>query len=150
MKSAPVLFKIQYNTLATNCPGKRSMPASTYAGTVHNGKIELEESIELPEGSRVYIAIPDPRGVDEETARERAIEWLNVNVGENTAVAGVMLLPLKERPLWHFEAFVVGPVGDLRGPIGYVDIHAGTGEVLSTPKTIETMIKRSEDFTHMG
>lgn len=126
------------------------MPASTYAGTVQNGKIELEEPVELPEGSRVYIAVPDPHGVDEKTARQRAGAWLNVNLGENTTVNGVMLLPLKERPLWRFEAFVVGPAGDLRGPIGYVDIHAGTGEVLSTPKTVETMIKRSEDVTHMG
>ena len=126
------------------------MPANTYAGTVHNGKIELEDSVELPEGSRVYIAVPDPGGIDEQTARNKALAWLNVNVGENTTVAGVMLLPLKERPLWRFDAFVVGPAGDLRGPIGYVDIHAATGEVLSTPKTVDSMIKRSEDVTHMG
>lgn len=126
------------------------MPISTYTGTVRNSKIELEDSAELPEGSRVYITVPDPSGVDEQTARSKALAWLNVNVGENTTVSDVMLLPLKERPLWRFEAFVVGPAGDLRGPIGYVDIHAANGEVLSTPKTVETMIKRSEDVTHMG
>ena len=126
------------------------MPANTYAGTVRNGKIELEKSVELSEGSRVYVVVPDPHGVDEATARDKALAWLSVNIGENTTVSSVMLLPLKERPIWRFEAFVVGSAGDLRGPIGYVDIHANTGEVLSNPKTIETLIKRSEDVTHMG
>ena len=126
------------------------MAASSYTGTVRNGKIELEESVKLPEGSRVYVAVPDPHGVDEATARERALAWLSLNVGQNTTVSRVMLLPLKERPIWRFEAFVVDQGGDLGGPIGYVDLHAGTGEVLSSQKTVETMIKRSEDFTHVG
>lgn len=126
------------------------MPASTYAGTVHNGKIELEASVELPEGSRVYIAVPDPSGVDEQTARARANTWLNENIGEGTVAENVMLLPIKERPIWRFEAFIVGPAGDLQGPIGYVDVHASSGEVLTSQKMVETMMKRSEDFMHMG
>lgn len=48
--------------------------ATTYIGTVRDGKIELDEPLTLPEGSQVQV--PPLVRLDERTARRRADRWL--------------------------------------------------------------------------
>lgn len=55
------------------------MSVTTYVGVVHKGKIVLKDAATLPDGSQVYVVVPDL--IDEKTARRQANRWLIELVG---------------------------------------------------------------------
>ncbi len=50
------------------------MTATTYIGIVHEGRIQLTEPVDLPEGSEVYVVVPNL--LDERQAQRKASRWL--------------------------------------------------------------------------
>ena len=119
----------------------------TYQGVVREGNIYLSPATELPEGSHVYVVVagPDPL-LDERLARRKAIRWLVDYVG-NMLVAGEgHLLESNGRIVWRFGAFITGRGHRLRGPIGYTDVDAHSGDILATEQQADEMLAHGETF----
>ena len=114
--------------------------ATTYIGTVRNGKVEFERPLTLPEGSQVRVTLSPVLG--ERQAAGKANVWLTQQVGDAVGVMQGRLLQVEERTIWRFEAFITGVQADPLGPLGQIEVDADTGEVLNSPKTAEAMIAR--------
>jgi hypothetical protein len=112
--------------------------ATTYIGTVRNGKVEFERPLTLPEGSQVRVTLSPVLG--ERQAAGKANVWLTQQVGDAVGVMQGRLLQVEERTIWRFEAFITGVQADPLGPLGQIEVDADTGEVLNSPKTAEAMI----------
>jgi hypothetical protein len=119
--------------------------ATTYIGTVRDGKIELDNPLTLPEGCQVRV-IPLMM-LDERTARRRADRWLEDNVGNVVAAKNNRLIHRDNQDIWQFEVFVTGPNIDPMGPIGQVDVDAITGQILTTSEMAKEMITRGANLT---
>ncbi|MEJ5309983.1 MAG: PepSY domain-containing protein [Anaerolineae bacterium] len=82
--------------------------------------------------------------VDERAARRKANGWLVTWVGNMLMAEHAQLRYTNGRPVWRFEVFVTSLSRSPRGPIGYVDVDALTGEVLNSEKDIEAMQRAGE------
>lgn len=115
---------------------------STYEGVVQQGRIRLPTGLALPEGARVYVTVVPT--LDEHAARRKANGWLGENVG-NLVMAGDGQLTRArdgERQVWRFGAFTSSVQTEPFGPIGYVEVDAETGVVLTNLAEVELMIER--------
>jgi hypothetical protein len=119
----------------------------TYQGVVREGNIYLSPAAELPEGSHVYVVVAgsDPL-LDEQLARRRATRWLVEYVGNMLVADEGHLLESNGRIVWRFGAFITGRGHQPRGPIGYTDVDAHSGEVLVTEQQADEMIAHGEAF----
>jgi hypothetical protein len=115
------------------------MAIARYAGVVCNGKIELTEPIQLPEGTGVYVLVPGV--VDKEAARRKANGWLIDHVGNMVMAGQGILTDIDGKSVWRFEAFVTGSTHAPLGPIGQVLIDATSGDILSNQHTAQAMIE---------
>lgn len=122
---------------------------STYPGVVKEGQIQSSAAAELPEGSQVVIL---PAGtwdesalMDPHIARRKANGWLVSNVGSVLAQQPE-LGQENGRLLWRFKAFLATKGQPLRGPVGFVEIDAYTGEILADEKTAQTIIANATDI----
>lgn len=106
----------------------------TYQGTIRHGRIQLTEAAELPEGSQVIVSVVDERDqatlLDPHIARRKANGWLVTHVGSVLAQQP-QLQQVEARLVWRFKAFLAVQGHPPRGPVGYVNIDAYTGEVLT-------------------
>ena len=118
--------------------------ATTYIGTVRNGKVEFERPLTLPEGSQVRVTLSPV--LNERQAAGKANVWLANQVGDAVGVMQGTLVQVEERTVWRFEAFITGARFDPIGPIGQIEVDADTGTVLSSPKTAEAMIERGRQL----
>ncbi|MBN1874411.1 MAG: hypothetical protein JXA33_09280 [Anaerolineae bacterium] len=82
--------------------------------------------------------------VDEYTARRKANGWLITWVGNMVMADQAYIVYIDERPAWRFGAFVTSLSQPLRGPIGYVDVDANTGDILNTEDDVEAMQRAGE------
>ncbi len=114
--------------------------ATTYIGTVRNGKVEFERPLTLPEGSQVRVTLSPV--LSERQAAGKANVWLANQVGDAVGVITGTLIQVEERTVWRFEAFITGVHFEPIGPIGQIEVDADTGDVLSAPETAEAMIER--------
>lgn len=115
----------------------------TYQGVVHQGKIQLTQATELPEGGQVYVLVTDDWAqatlLDPHIARRKANGWLVTYVG------GVMaqqpqLQQVEARLIWRFKAFLTARGQPPRGPVGFVDVDARSGDVLNSEDAAAEMI----------
>lgn len=120
------------------------MSVMTYTGVVHDGRIEVVTPIDLPEGSRVYI-IASPE-IDERTARRKANGWLIDHVGNMVMAKDGRLMQMGQGLVWRFDAFITSLAHEPFGPIGYVDLNANTGEILSNEQTVKRMYENGQHF----
>lgn len=116
---------------------------STYSGIVKKGKIQSSAATELPEGSQV-IVLPvaqwdESALVDPHIARRKANGWLVSYVGSVIAQQP-QLMQVNGRLLWRFTTFLATMGHPLRGPVGFVDVDAYSGEVLTKENDAEEMI----------
>ena len=119
--------------------------ATTYIGTVRNGKVEFERPLTLPEGSQVRITLSSV--LDERQAAGQANVWLANQVGDAVGVMQGTLVQVEDRTIWRFEAFITGVHFEPIGPIGHIEVDADTGDVLGSPETAEAMIERGRQLT---
>jgi len=77
--------------------------------------------------------------VDEHTARRRANRWLVERVGNMVMADQPLLTQSGGQPVWRFAAFVTSLSHAPRGPIGYVNVDATTGDVLADDGAVEEM-----------
>ena len=77
--------------------------------------------------------------VDEYTARRKANRWLVERVGNMVMADHPILTQSEGQPVWRFDAFVTSLSHAPRGPIGYVDVDATTGDVLADDRAVEEM-----------
>jgi hypothetical protein len=115
---------------------------STYEGVVQQGRIRLPASVVMPEGARVYVTIVPT--LDERAARRKANGWLGEQVG-NLVMAGDGQLArarAADRQVWRFGAFTSSVQTEPFGPIGYVEVDAETGAVVTTEAEARQMIER--------
>lgn len=117
----------------------------TYVGVVREGKIELKDAVSLPDGRPVYVVVPDLVG--EDVARRKANRWLIDHVGNMVMADQGVLQPVDDQMVWRFGAFITAPSHPPRGPIGYVDVNAADGQILSDSKTAESLIANGQSFT---
>lgn len=119
---------------------------ATYSGIVKKGKIQSPAATELPEGSQV-IVLPvaqwdESALVDPHIARRKANGWLVSYVGSVIAQQP-QLMQVDGRLLWRFTAFLATMGHPLRGPVGFVDVDAYSGEVLTKENDAEEMINNA-------
>jgi hypothetical protein len=124
---------------------------STYSGVVNQGQIQSSAATELPEGSQVVVlsaenwdesALMDPH-----IARRKANGWLVSYVGSVIAQPP-RLIQESGRLLWRFTAFLATRDHPLRGPVGFVDVDAYTGEVLQKENAAEKIITNATDIVN--
>jgi hypothetical protein len=121
------------------------MSATTYIGVVREGKIELAGALPWPEGSQVSITVS--MLIPEQTARRKANRWLVEQVGNMVMAGEAELVRRETETIWRFGAMVTASSHPPLGPIGHVEVHAGTGEILSDEQIAEMMIERGQHFT---
>jgi hypothetical protein len=115
---------------------------AAYTGFVREGRIQLAETVTLPEGSMVYVLIPVV--VDMTTARRKANRWLLENVGVMLRADRPSFVRSSTRPLWRFGAYVTAASREPVGPVGYVEVDAVNGAVLADAQTAEEIATRGE------
>jgi len=115
---------------------------ATYTGFVREGYIQLAETVQLPEGSMVYVVIPVM--VDATTARRKANRWLLEHVGVMLRADRPTFVRSTTRPRWRFGAYVTAASHDPVGPVGYVEVDAVNGAVLADAQTAEEIATRGE------
>jgi hypothetical protein len=81
-------------------------------------------------------------GVDERIARRKANRWLVERVGNMVMADQPFLTQSGDQLVWRFAAFVTSLSHAPRGPIGYVDVDATTGDVLADDAAVEEMQSR--------
>ena len=121
------------------------MSDATYVGFVRQGKIELRDAVSLPDGRPVYVVVPDL--LDEHMARRKANRWLIDHVGNMIMADQGVLQQLDDQVVWRFGAFITSSSHPPRGPIGYVDVNAAGGQILSDAQTAESLIAHGQSFT---
>lgn len=127
--------------------GENMSGVRTYSGVVQQGRIHLTPPTELPEGSQVTITVVGQEPiVDEATARRKASRWLGEYVGNMLVADGGRLHEVDGRVVWRYDAFITGRGHKPRGPIGYVDVEAHSGELLVTEQQADEMIAYGEAF----
>jgi hypothetical protein len=115
---------------------------AAYTGVVREGRIQLAETVTLPEGSMVYVLIPVV--VDVATARRKANRWLLEHVGVMLRADRPTFVRSATRSLWRFGAYVTAASRELVGPVGYVEVDAANGAVLADAQTAEEIAARGE------
>lgn len=105
----------------------------TYQGIIRQGRIQLTEAADLPEGSQVVVSVIDAHDqtplLDPHLARRKANGWLASYVGSVLAQQP-RLQQTDGRLVWRFKAFLAVQGHSPRGPVGFVDVDAYSGEVL--------------------
>lgn len=120
------------------------MTILTYPGKLHDGKVEFTSQVDLPEGSEVYIVVS--LGVEMRTAQRKANGWLVDTVGNMVMAVDGVLVQRESRWVWQFHAYLTSLTHEPYGPIGYVDVDANTGAILSDQRTIEAMRERGARY----
>ena len=115
---------------------------AAYTGFVREGRIQLAEPADLPEGSLVYVLVP--MVVDAHTAGRKANRWLLENVGNMMRADQPVFVRSRGRAAWRFGAFVTAISHPPIGPVGYLDVDVATGEVLADDHTAEEIASRGE------
>ncbi len=121
------------------------MNITTFVGTVRAGKIELKSTVLLPEGCQVSVVVPAI--LDEQTARRKANGWLIDNVGNMVMVKDGRFIQDSPQPLWQFKAFITSLSDEPLGPIGTIDVHAHSGQVLNDLTSIEAILHVGQELT---
>ena len=117
----------------------------TYEGIVQRRSIRLPPGVELADGTRVYVTVVPT--LDERLARRKAAIWLAENVGDMVMPGPAALARQDNHPVWRFPVMLGSPFDEPRGPLGYIDIDAETGLVLSPPSLAEQVIHNVENST---
>ena len=115
------------------------MPISTYVGTLRDGKVEISEPIDLPDGSEVSVVVPSL--LDKQSARRKANGWLISDVAYMLLAQHGELQKAFDRLVWQFEVFVTSSTSEPRGPIGQILVDASTGHVLDSEQTKQNLIR---------
>jgi hypothetical protein len=117
---------------------------TTHIGIVREGKVEFDAPLALPEGSQVRVTLSPV--LSEREALGKANVWLAQNVGDAVGAMNGALIQNDTQTIWRFEAFITGVHFDPIGPLGQIEVDADTGQVLSTPQTVEVMIARGRQL----
>lgn len=120
------------------------MTILTYTGKLHNGKVELTTQVNLPEGSEVYVVVTP--GIEQRVAKRKANGWLVDRVGNMVMADDGVLVQRDNTWIWRFHAYLTSLTHESLGPIGYVDVDANTGSVLSDQQTIKAMNERGARY----
>ena len=118
------------------------MTSTTYEGVVEKGHVRLISDASLPEGARILVVVLPY--VEEGYARRKANRWLAEYVGDMVIADQPLLTSAGARSVWRFGAYVTSFHRDPFGPIGYVDVDAETGTVLSEETDAEEMATHGE------
>ena len=100
------------------------------------------------------ISVTAEVDVDATTARRRVTAWLVSEVG-NLIGGGAPVLSIvnssakgQRRTVWRVPAVLTSPREGVRGQIGVVEVDAITGDVLSSPILIETLLANANILAH--
>ena len=80
--------------------------------------------------------------IDANTARRRANGWLADRVGHLVLGKDPRMLLDGKRALWRVTAYVTNVYREPFGPIGFVDVDAASGEVLSGDDVAQELQQR--------
>ena len=116
------------------------MSVTTYVGVVRKGRVHVDQPVDLPDGSPVYIVAP--RTIDVRIAQRTANRWLVERVGYMLMADEPTLVQTDGRTVWRFVVYITGSSHPPLGPIGHLDVDAVTGEILASPDLIEEMKTR--------
>lgn len=123
------------------------MTIATYSGKVRSGQIELTDSVQLLEGSDVYIIVPSVSMLTEHQARQRATRGLVGQVGNMLKAEKGTLVQKEQAWVWSFPVFITAPTHEPWGPLTNILIHAETGQVVNPQRTKSTLLENGRTFT---
>ena len=82
--------------------------------------------------------------VDECRARQVANRWLAEHVGDMLMADQAVLEQRGNRLVWRLGAYVTALSHEPFGPVGYVEMDAGTGQVLTDENAAKEIAQRGE------
>ncbi len=109
------------------------MNTATYPGTLRQGRIEVKNRMNFPEGQQVYIFVPQ---VNVQTACRKANRWLLDNAGNMLMADQGELRQIDGQMVWQFGIFITSSNHSPQGPVDYIDLLAANGRVISDAETI--------------
>lgn len=96
-------------------------------------------AITQPQKLNLTIEIDATVSISAADAQRNVNGWLLDNVG-HLAMADDPRLLLGTRTAWRVPVLLTSPRRAPRGPIGYIEVDAESGQLLVTPDTAETLI----------
>jgi hypothetical protein len=85
--------------------------------------------------------------IDEDAARRKANRWLVEYVGNMMMADQAHLSQSGGRTVWRFGAYITAPSHPPVGPIGYVDVEAATGSILTDLTQAQEMLTYGQPVT---
>lgn len=114
------------------------MSVSTYTGTLRDGKVEISEPVDLPDGCQVYVIVPSV--LDERSARRKANGWLISDVGNMLMAQNGTLHREEDRLVWRFDVMVTSAAREPQGPIGQLRLDAADGHVFDQEASRQRLV----------
>lgn len=101
----------------------------------------------LPVGKRLDITVTVSASieVDAITAQRTATAWLISEVG-NLLIGDTPSLVIGQRTAWRVPALLTSPTRGVIGPVGAVEVDAGTGEVLTDPQLTQDLLTHARQL----
>ncbi len=118
----------------------------TYQGVIEHGNIRLMPDVNLPEGTCVYVTVIPT--LDERYARRKAAAWLAAQVGDQLMPGSATLIRQEHHLVWSFPVMIGSPFEEPLGPIGYVEVDAETGTILTTSKLAKEFLQNAEHLAN--
>jgi hypothetical protein len=111
--------------------------------TVQNDRRVVMELPDIEPGTLVTVLVvpADMTAplVDANSARRRANGWLIDNVGNLLMGKNPRLLSDGQRSWWQVAVYVTNVYREPFGPVGFVEVDAASGEILSDEQTVEEL-----------
>lgn len=111
--------------------------------TVPNNRRVVMELPDIEPGTLVTVLIVSADMtaplVDANSARRRANGWLIDNVGNLLMGKNPRLLSDGQRSWWQVAVYVTNVYREPFGPVGFVEVDAASGEILSDEQTVEEL-----------
>ena len=90
------------------------------------------------------VAVP---AIDSNAARRKANGWLSDHVGHLVLGKEPRLLSDGNRSWWRVTAYVTNVYSEPFGPIGFVDVDANSGQILSDDEAARELVQRGSHLT---
>jgi hypothetical protein len=120
------------------------MTVTTYRGVIRRGKVEMTETIALPDGAEVYVVAS--ASIVAPVAKRIANRWLVGEVGNLLMAEQGTLIRSGTGWVWQFEVFSTAAGRKPWGPLGSLKIDAASGEILDTEQTKTELYERARAY----
>jgi hypothetical protein len=120
------------------------MCVTTYRGIVRGGKVEPVSPLDLPDGSEVYVVVPE--NISARVAKRKANGWLVGYVGNMLMAGDGTLVRGEQEWVWRLDVYITSLSHEPWGPIGTVDVDATSGAIIDAERTKALLYERGRAY----